>query len=208
MLSTETGLRCRSHLLSDRCCAGNPLWQAPGCYKWADALRDSAKAKNFIPSSDSCVADRKMRTTPPRSFSSSPYDARSHCASRACTTRSLTVTGCLLKVPTLSPHTHTRVDKHLDTRRTDKCDHESPQAKIKINSNPVPTPLCNRMFCTNKHVARPVKRSSIYARGTTKTAHREQVLSRCGPNYGAGSRKHDAHYSKRVGFHVKTETLG
>lgn len=112
LLSTETGLRCRSHLLSDRCCAGNPLWQAPGCYKWADALRDSAKAKNFIPSSDSCVADRKMRTTPPRSFSSSPYDAQSHCVSRACTTRSLTVTGCLLKVPTLSLHTHT--DTHTD----------------------------------------------------------------------------------------------
>ena len=38
------------------------------CYKWADTLRDSAKAKNFTISSDACAADRKMRMTPPRSF--------------------------------------------------------------------------------------------------------------------------------------------
>lgn len=40
-----TGRHCHSHLLSDRCCAGNPLCQAPACYKWADALRDMVRLK-------------------------------------------------------------------------------------------------------------------------------------------------------------------
>lgn len=93
LLCIETGLYCHSHLLSDRCSAGNPLWQAPACYKWADTLGDSAKAKNFTISSDACAADRKMRMTPPRSFSLSPCDAHSCCTSRACTTHCLTVTG-------------------------------------------------------------------------------------------------------------------
>lgn len=51
------------------------------------------KAKNFTISSDACATDRKMRMTPPRSFSLSPCDAQSRCTSRACTTRGLTVTG-------------------------------------------------------------------------------------------------------------------
>lgn len=51
-----------------------------------------AKAKNFTISSNACSADRKMRMTPPRSFSLSPCDARSRCTSRVCTTRRLTVT--------------------------------------------------------------------------------------------------------------------
>lgn len=89
-------LKQASHLLSDRCCAGNPLWQAPVCYKWADTLRDGAKAKNFTISSDACATDRKMRMTPPRSFSLSPCDAHSRCTGRACTTRHLTVTGSFL----------------------------------------------------------------------------------------------------------------
>lgn len=92
----ETGRHCHSHLLSDRCGAGNPLWKAAACYKWADTLRDAAKAKNFTISSDACTADRKMRMTPPRYFSLSPCDARSRCTSRVCTTCRLTVTGSLL----------------------------------------------------------------------------------------------------------------
>lgn len=92
-LCIETGRHCHSHLLSDRCCAGNPLWQAADCYKWADTLRDGAKAKNFTISSDARAADRKMRMTPPRSFSLSPCDAHRRCTSGACTTRCVTVTG-------------------------------------------------------------------------------------------------------------------
>lgn len=66
LLCTETGL-CRLHLLSDKC-AGNPLWSAPVCYKWADTLRDSAKAKKFTISSDACAVDREMRMTPPQCY--------------------------------------------------------------------------------------------------------------------------------------------
>lgn len=93
LLRIESGLHCHSHLLSDRCSAGNPLWQAPACYKWVDTLRDSVKAKNFTISSDACAVDRKMRMTPPWSLSLSPCDAHSRCTSRACTTCCLIVTG-------------------------------------------------------------------------------------------------------------------
>lgn len=51
-----------------------------------------AKAKNFTISSNARSTDRKMRMTPPRSFSLSPSDAHSRCTSGACTTRRLTVT--------------------------------------------------------------------------------------------------------------------
>lgn len=61
-----------------------------------------AKAKNFTVSSDAGGADRKMRMTPPRSFSSSPCDARSRCTSTACTTRRLTGTGGFLRVGDLN----------------------------------------------------------------------------------------------------------
>lgn len=60
--------------------------------KWVDAPRDVQKAKNFSVSSNACRADRKVRMTPPRSFSLSPCDARSRCTSGAGTTRRLTVT--------------------------------------------------------------------------------------------------------------------
>lgn len=52
-----------------------------------------AKAKNFTVSSNACRADRKVRMTPPRSFSLSPCDAHGRCTSEAGTTRRLTVTG-------------------------------------------------------------------------------------------------------------------
>lgn len=42
---TESGLHCQPYLLSDRCYAGNPWWEAAACYKWADTLRDSARLK-------------------------------------------------------------------------------------------------------------------------------------------------------------------
>lgn len=45
LLCIQTGRHCHSHLLSDRCCAGNPLRRAPACYKWADALRDMLRLK-------------------------------------------------------------------------------------------------------------------------------------------------------------------
>lgn len=50
LLWIESGLRGRSHLLSDRCCAGNPSWQAPACYKWADTLRRQALGLKISPS--------------------------------------------------------------------------------------------------------------------------------------------------------------
>lgn len=52
-----------------------------------------AKAKNFSVSSNACRADRKVRMTPPRSFSLSPCDAHSRCTSGAGTTHRLPVTG-------------------------------------------------------------------------------------------------------------------
>lgn len=56
-----------------------------------------AKAKNFTVSSDAGGADKKMRMTPPRSFSSPPCDARRRCTSTVCTTRRQTVTGGFLR---------------------------------------------------------------------------------------------------------------
>lgn len=40
--SVETGRRCRICWAID---AGNPLWQAPACYKWVDAPRDMQRLK-------------------------------------------------------------------------------------------------------------------------------------------------------------------
>lgn len=74
-----------------------------------------AKAKNFTISSNARSTDRKMRMTPPRSFSLSPSDAHSRCTSGACTTRRLTVTcvhgtaehaGTKKKKQTTHTHTH------------------------------------------------------------------------------------------------------
>lgn len=45
LLCIQTGRHCHSHLLSDRCCAGNPLRRAPACYKWAAAPRDMLRLK-------------------------------------------------------------------------------------------------------------------------------------------------------------------
>lgn len=74
--------RCRKSLM-----ASARLLQVGGC------TERHAKAKNFTVSSNACRADRKVRMTPPRSFSLSRCDAHSRCTSEAGTTHRLTVTG-------------------------------------------------------------------------------------------------------------------
>lgn len=91
LLCIQTGLRGRSHLLSDRC--RKSLMASASLPQVGGHSERRAKAKNFTVSSDAGGADRKMRMTPPRSFSSSPCDAHSRGTSTACTTRYLTVTG-------------------------------------------------------------------------------------------------------------------
>lgn len=100
LLCIQTGLHGRSHLLSDRC--RKSLMASASLPQVGGHSERRAKAKNFTVSSDAGGADRKMRMTPPRSFSSSPCDARSRCTSRACTTRRLTVTGSFLRVGDLN----------------------------------------------------------------------------------------------------------
>lgn len=51
LLCIETGRHCHSHLLSDRCCAGNPLWQAAtsGRTHWETALRLKISPSHLMP---------------------------------------------------------------------------------------------------------------------------------------------------------------
>lgn len=100
LLCIQTGLHGRSHLLSDRC--RKSLMASASLPQVGGHSERRAKAKNFSVSSDAGGADRKMRMTPPRSFSSSPCDARSRCTSRACTTRRLTATGSFLRLGDLN----------------------------------------------------------------------------------------------------------
>lgn len=88
--SAETGRRCRSHLLSDRC--RKSLMASASLLQVGGRTERHAKAKNFTVSSNACRADRKVRMSPPRSSSLSPCDAHSRCTSRAGTTHRLTVT--------------------------------------------------------------------------------------------------------------------
>lgn len=50
-LCIEAGRHCHSHLLSDRCCAGNPLWQAAtsGRTRWETALRLKISPSHLMP---------------------------------------------------------------------------------------------------------------------------------------------------------------
>lgn len=50
LLFVKSALHCHSHLQSNKCCAGNPLWQETACYKWADTERDTATDKKKVPS--------------------------------------------------------------------------------------------------------------------------------------------------------------